>query len=228
MTTPRVPPRDHRLGYLVSAEVATQAGWLYPLAPVGLVGGLSWRRHSPRTDSVRAALVMWGLWFAPHAVAFSLGRVAHSFYVEAIAPAVAALAAAGVVLGWRAWRAGRRSGWLLPAGLVATVAWTVWLQNRFPSFLPWVAPAALGLGVVGLVALFFTRSGRTPPRAVAGVAVGARSRRPCCSHRERGRLPRWWPASAGRTSARPQVRCSRWVEAAEAAAQHRSGRHRPA
>lgn len=158
-------------GYLLAPDVATQVGWLYPLALVGLAGGLWWRRASPRTDAVRAGLVMWGLWLATHAAAFSLGRVAHSFYVEAIAPAVASLAAAGVVLGWQAWRAGRRTGWLLPLGLVATLAWTVWLQTRYPSFLPWVTPAVLGLGTVGLLALLLTRSPRTPHRAASGVAA---------------------------------------------------------
>lgn len=158
--------------YLITGDVATQAGWLYPLALLGLVGGLWWTRRSPRTDPVRAGLVMWGLWLAAHTVAFSLGRVAHSFYVEAIAPSIAALATAGVVLGWRAWRDGRRSGWLLPTALVATLAWTVWLQSRYPTFLPWLTPIVLALGAVGLFALSFTRSGRTPHRAAAPVAAG--------------------------------------------------------
>lgn len=160
-------------GYLLTPDVASQAGWLFPLALVGLVGGLWWSRREPRTDAVRAGLVLWGLWFATHAVAFSLGRVAHSFYVAAIAPPVAALAAAGAALGWQAWRAGRRSGWLLPAGLVATLGWTAWLHSRYPSFLPWLLPVAVGLGLVGLVALLLTRPGRTPHRALGGVAAAA-------------------------------------------------------
>lgn len=159
--------------YLFTSDVATQVGWLYPLALLGFAGGLWWLRSRPRTDPVRAGVVMWGVWLVTHALAFSLGRVAHSFYVEALAPAVAALAVAGVVLSWRAWRAGHASGWLLPAGVAASLAWTVWLQTRYPDFLSWLVPTVVVLGVVGLAALLAQRFLRTPPRAVAPAAAGA-------------------------------------------------------
>lgn len=166
------PGQDSGWGYLLTSDVATQVGWLYPLALVGLVGGLWWTRRARRTNVGRAGLVMWGLWLGAHALAFSLGRVAHSFYVAALAPPVAALAAAGAVLGWRAWRDGRRSGWLLPAGLVATLAWTAWLQTRYPTFLPWLTVVVVVVGVAGVAALALARFGRVRRRAVAGLAAG--------------------------------------------------------
>lgn len=161
------------LDYLFGSGVATQVGWLYPLALAGLVGVLWWRRREPRTDAVRAGALMWGLWALTFGLAFSFGRVAHSFYVVALAPAVVSLAAAGAVLGWQAWRAGRRSGWLLPASLVATVAWTGWLHTRHPDFQPWVTPLVVGLGASGLVALWFVRPGASRARVAAPLAVGA-------------------------------------------------------
>jgi 4-amino-4-deoxy-L-arabinose transferase-like glycosyltransferase len=84
--------------------VASQVGWLYPLALLGLVVGLVVRWRAPRTDRARAGYLMWGLWLLVYAVAFSAGRVAHTFYVVAVAPAVAALAAGGLVALWAAYR----------------------------------------------------------------------------------------------------------------------------
>lgn len=153
-----VPGATGGWDYLIGADVATQVGWLYPLALVGLVLALVLRRGMPRTDLVRAAALMWTVWVATFAVAFSAGRVAHSFYVVALAPALAALAGTGFVLGWGAWRAGRPAGWWLPVGILATVVWTVQLQRSFAEFATWVVPVVVGLAAVGLGALVLLRS----------------------------------------------------------------------
>lgn len=143
--------------YMVEPSVATQVGWLYPLALVGLVAGLYLRRGKPRTDLVRAGLVMWAVWFLVHGVAFSLGRVAHSFYVIAVAPAVVSLAVAALVLLWQvrdqAW-----ARWTLAGGVLATVAWTIYLGLQYPTFLPWLMPVAAVLCLVGVVLLVLRRA----------------------------------------------------------------------
>jgi len=160
--------------YLLGSSVATQVGWLYPVALIGLALGLSGRR--PRTDVVRAGFVMWGLWLAVHAVAFSEGRVAHSFYVVSVAPAVSALAGGGLVLMWRAYRRGGARRWVLPAAVVATVAWALYLSSRFPTFMPWLTPlvAVLGAVAAGLLVLVTFVVGRPKLRArLALVAVVA-------------------------------------------------------
>jgi hypothetical protein len=160
--------------YMLESSVATQVGWLYPVALIGLALGLSGRR--PRTDVVRAGFVMWGLWLAVHAVAFSEGRVAHSFYVVSVAPAVSALAGGGLVLMWRAYRRGGVRRWVLPAAVVATVAWALYLSTRFPTFMPWLTPlvAVLGAVAAGLLVLVAFVVGRPKLRArLALVAVVA-------------------------------------------------------
>ena len=100
--------------FMIGDSVAPQVGWLYPLALIGLIVGVWCRGRAPRTDLVRAGFLMWALWFVVHAVAFSTGRVAHTFYVIAVAPALAALAGGGLVVLWRVYRRGGWQQWFLP------------------------------------------------------------------------------------------------------------------
>ena len=139
--------------YMLSDGTAPQVGWLYPLALIGLIVGVWWRGRAPRTDVVRAGFLMWGLWLAVHAVAFSTGRVAHSFYVVAVAPAVAALAAGGLVVLWRAYRRGGPRRWLLPVAVASTVAWAVYLSAQFATFMPWIRPTVVVLGLAAVALL---------------------------------------------------------------------------
>jgi hypothetical protein len=161
--------------YMLSGDVATQAGWLYPLALIALAAGLWLRRRAPRTDPTRAGYLMWGLWLTVHAAAFSTGRVAHSFYVVATAPATAALTGAGLVLLWTAYRQGGPRRWLLPTAVLATVAWTIHLSAQYPTFMPWLTPLISILGAIAvalLVAITYVRSNlRARLSIVAMVAV---------------------------------------------------------
>jgi 4-amino-4-deoxy-L-arabinose transferase-like glycosyltransferase len=150
--------------YLLADGIASQVGWLYPLALAGLVFGLWWGRRAER-----AGYLMWGLWLAVHGVAFSTGRVAHSFYVVALAPPLAALAGAGLVTLWNAYQRGGWQRWLLPATVAANAVWAAYLAHRFATFLPWLPPLVLGLGVLAVAALL--PRGRTA--LVAGVLAVA-------------------------------------------------------
>ncbi|WP_188316834.1 glycosyltransferase family 39 protein [Solihabitans fulvus] len=159
---------------MFSDRMAPQVGWLFPLALLAMVFGVLWRRGRPRTDLLRAGFLMWGLWLLVHAVAFSVGQVNHSYYVVVLGPAVAALSGGGLVMFWRAYREHGPRAWVLPASILATVAWSVSLTLRFPTFLPWVVPVAVVLTLVALGALLFANStGRNGSRlAVLGVLTG--------------------------------------------------------
>jgi 4-amino-4-deoxy-L-arabinose transferase-like glycosyltransferase len=147
------PGADGTLSFMFANSVSPQVGWLYPLALIGLIAGLWWRGRAPRTDLVRAGFLMWALWLAVYTVAFSTGRVAHTFYVIAVAPAIAALAGGGLVVLWRGYRRGGWQRWLLPVSVAATVAWGVWLSRQFPTFLTWMTPLLLALGVLSAALL---------------------------------------------------------------------------
>ncbi|MFF3918608.1 ArnT family glycosyltransferase [Streptomyces sp. NPDC001852] len=157
---------------MFSPGLATQTGWLYPLAALGLVGGAValWRRRAARTDRVLAGQVLWGVWLATFFLVFSFGSVTgHTYYMGVVAVALAAFAAAGVVQAWRAALRGGRRAWVLPVALAGNAAWCVTLTLWYPRFLSWSAPAAAILAVAGLA---LTAVRRRPRMVTAGLAVG--------------------------------------------------------
>jgi 4-amino-4-deoxy-L-arabinose transferase-like glycosyltransferase len=157
---------------MFSPGLATQTGWLYPLAALGLAGGVLAlrRRRAARTDRALAGYVLWGVWLATFFAAFSFGSVTgHTYYMGVVAVALAALAGAGTVQGLRACRRGGRRFWALPAVIAVNVAWCAALTLWYPRFFPWSGPAAAALGVAALVLIGLRRR----PRALkAGLATG--------------------------------------------------------
>ncbi|MEU9348776.1 glycosyltransferase family 39 protein [Streptomyces sp. NPDC048278] len=110
-----------------------QISWLIPFAAIALVGGLVLRGRAPRTDARRAALMLWGGWFVLHFLTFSLAEgTFHPYYVTAMAPGIAALAGAGGVMLYKAFREGSAAawGWVLPAAVAAGAVWAVVLLQR--------------------------------------------------------------------------------------------------
>ncbi|MEU7057613.1 glycosyltransferase family 39 protein [Streptomyces sp. NPDC046197] len=155
---------------MFSPGLATQTGWLYPLAAFGLVGGAValWRRRAPRTDRVLAGQLLWGVWLATFFLVFSFGSVTgHTYYMGVVAVALAALAGAGTVRGVRACRATSRRIGALPVVLAGNVAWCTALTLWYPHFFPWAAPTAVALCLAGLA---LTGARRTRLRT-AGLAA---------------------------------------------------------
>ncbi|WP_436846075.1 ArnT family glycosyltransferase [Streptomyces chartreusis] len=160
---------------MFGASLASQTGWLYPIAAVAAVCGLLWRRGTPRTDRIRSGFVLWGTWLATYFLVFSAGSVGgHTYYMGVVAVPLAALTGGGIALLWGAYRAGGRRAWVLPGAVAATAAWSAYLAAAFPSFLPWLAPAVGVLGLAALVLLARARPGRAPTvgrLALAGLAA---------------------------------------------------------
>ena len=140
-----------------------QFGWLLPAAVVGLIAGLVLRRGRPRTDPVRAALVLWGGWALPTALVFSFMQgVWHSYYTVELAPAVAALTALGATLLWRRRSTGAVA--VLAAGSLLTTAWALSLVDRR---LPTDGPVAALVLLFGLIGVLLLGAGGTVDRSVA-------------------------------------------------------------
>ena len=120
-----------------------EIAWLVPLALAGLALGLWRRRRAGRTDPARAGYLLWGAWLLVTAATFSfMSGIVHSYYAVALAPAVAALAGAGLSEMWRL----RGSAGRVVVGLacLGEAAFCAALLARTPAFAP-------GLGMVALV-----------------------------------------------------------------------------
>ena len=157
---------------LLGGRFGAEIGWLYPLALLALAYGMVRWRRAPRTDPARGGFVLWGIWLLTFGAVFSaMGTVPHTAYITSLAPPLAALSGTGVVLGWRAYRAGGRAAWLLPAAVLSELAWAGWLWSGYASFLPWARWALLAVGLAAAAALPAGRL-RLPARAVtAALAV---------------------------------------------------------
>ncbi|MGY4983265.1 ArnT family glycosyltransferase [Streptomyces sp. 900105755] len=151
---------------MFSPGLASQTGWLYPLAALGLAAGLYglWRRRPRRTDPFLAGYLLWGGWLVTFFLVFSFGSVTgHTYYMGVVAVGLSALAATAVT------RVRHRS--VLCAVLAVNVGWCAALTLYYPRFFTWSVGVA---AVLGLPALVLFAVGRSRPRRTAlAVALAA-------------------------------------------------------
>ncbi|MEU3769450.1 glycosyltransferase family 39 protein [Amycolatopsis keratiniphila] len=149
--------------------IGGQISWLLPLAVLLLVVGLVAAGRAPRTDKTRAGWLLWGGWLVLFAGALSFSQSIHPYYTSILAPAIAAIAAAGLHLAWT----DRRFTWALPVGLLATGAWAFVLMNRSSDYVPWLRPVVAIAAVAAAVLVLVRRTGKfaVVTGAVAGVAL---------------------------------------------------------
>ncbi|MFF7985845.1 ArnT family glycosyltransferase [Streptomyces sp. NPDC007901] len=151
---------------MFSPGLASQTGWLYPLAALGLAAGLYglWRRRPPRTDAFLAGYLLWGVWLVTFFLVFSFGSVTgHTYYMGVVAVGLSALAAVAVT------RVRRRG--VLCAVLAVNVGWCAALTLYYPRFFTWSVAVAAVLALPALV--LFAVGGSRPRRAALAVAVAA-------------------------------------------------------
>lgn len=157
---------------LFNSEFGGQIAWLLP--SVLLLGaGLLWLgRRAPRTDPVRASVIIWGSWVAVTGLTFSfMAGIIHPYYMVALAPGMAGIAGLGGVLLWQR-RNQPVAAAVLAVAIVAAGAMAAELLVRTAAYMPWLRWVALlgALTAAGLVlaaaALGFKGS---EPKGVAGV-----------------------------------------------------------
>jgi 4-amino-4-deoxy-L-arabinose transferase-like glycosyltransferase len=163
---------------LFSGDFATEISWLLPAALLAVPVGLWLTRRAPRTDLTRAALILFGGGLLATGLTFSyMQGTIHPYYTVALAPLVAGVLALTGRLLWLA-----RGAWTARIGsaalLAVTVAWDVHLLALTPTFLPFLRPVLVVVGVVATAALLagpWLRSGLVVAVAVAVLTSAAGS-----------------------------------------------------
>jgi 4-amino-4-deoxy-L-arabinose transferase-like glycosyltransferase len=164
---------------LFNSEFGGQSAWLLP--SVLLLGaGLLWLgRREPRTDGVRASVVLWGGWVLITGLTFSfMGGIIHPYYMVGLAPGIAGLTGLGGVLLWQH-RARAASAVPLAAAVLAAGFLAMELLGRTSTYVPWLRWVVLA-GALAAAAVLLLRlaGGRVPAsgplmRTTAAVAVAA-------------------------------------------------------
>jgi 4-amino-4-deoxy-L-arabinose transferase-like glycosyltransferase len=136
---------------LLTGSLGRDTGWLLLAAILVAVLALVGRRHQPRTDAIRAGLILWTSWLVVLGVVFSVSTSINSYYTAALAPPVAAII--GIAVG-TAWPSRHR---LVPIAsgvvVIAAVGYAAWLLPRDLSTPPvWLRPTVIAAGVVALAA----------------------------------------------------------------------------
>ncbi|TCK19896.1 glycosyltransferase family 39 protein [Pseudonocardia endophytica] len=153
---------------LVFGVLGITTGWILPLAVLIAVAGVVARRREPRTDPVRAAVLLWGTWLVLFAVAFSVLSTVNPYYTAALGPPAAALVGIGLVQAWAHRHSVRLR--IAVAVLVLLTAAHAALLSLAPGAPRGLSAAVLVVGVVAVVLVAVARrtAGRT---AAAGFAL---------------------------------------------------------
>ncbi|MDL4820251.1 ArnT family glycosyltransferase [Actinomadura opuntiae] len=154
-------------GRLLSGVLADQISWWLPLAVVGAATMAYDLRR--RRDASPAGLVLWTGWAVCCWAVFSFMQgVLHPYYTSLMAPALAALAAGGLVSAWTAWRRGRAYGAVALAAQIAVAGgWSAWVLHDTSAHRPgWLPPLVLAAAALALLAVPLSR-----PLAWAGGAL---------------------------------------------------------
>ena len=159
------------IGRLFGMSMGAEASWLLPAALIGMVTVLWLTLRAPRTDRVRAGLILWGGWLLVTGVVFSfMEGTVHPYYNVALAPAVAALVGIGVMA-----LVQRRQSWqaraILAVMLAAAGVWSFVLLDRNPDWWPAIRWVVL-IGSIVVALLLALRANRLG-KATAAVVVAA-------------------------------------------------------
>jgi 4-amino-4-deoxy-L-arabinose transferase-like glycosyltransferase len=141
---------------LFGSDMGTQISWLLPAALIGMAA-LGWLcGRAPRSDRLRASLLVWGGWVLCTGVVLSFaGGIIHPYYTVALAPGISAVVALAVVSLWRA-RAIEAARWVLGALVAVSAWWTFALLGR-SDWAAWLRWVVVLVGIAATVVVLLPR-----------------------------------------------------------------------
>jgi 4-amino-4-deoxy-L-arabinose transferase-like glycosyltransferase len=165
---------------LLLPSYATQIGWLYPLALLGLVVVVVRLAKARGTAAERATLAGMAVWFVLSAVLLSVSPVPHTAYFSSLAVQIAVLAGVGVasLVARLRQRQSRPAGFGslgalgAPVALVAQLAWTAVLLTLTGVAPWWLLSLVIAAGVAALLAVAVRRSRLALVLAAVAVFAG--------------------------------------------------------
>lgn len=160
---------------MFGSEVGSQISWLLPTALILLGVGIALRGRRPRTDSRRAAYLVWGGWLLVTGLTFSfMAGIFHQYYTVAMAPAVAALVGMGAHEAWE--RRHQAIGSItLAVATAAAATWSFILLTRVTAYGDWLRTSILAVGMAAaflLLALNWLHRKVIPLVLTSAIAAG--------------------------------------------------------
>jgi 4-amino-4-deoxy-L-arabinose transferase-like glycosyltransferase len=160
---------------MFNSEFGGQIAWLLPSALI-LAAGLLWiGRRAPRTDAVRASVLIWGSWVLVTGLVFSfMAGIIHPYYAVALAPGIAALAGLGPVLLWQH-RRQAAAAVFLAAAVAAAALMAFTLLGTTSAYGPWLRWVVLAAGLAAAAGTGLNRfiRLRSVQRTTTALAVAA-------------------------------------------------------
>jgi len=171
---------------LADRHLAGQMAWLLPLALAGALAHADWSRPRWPLSARAASVLLWSGWALTYAVVYSYaGGIFHAYYLVTMAPPLAALAGIAVPALWSRYRRGGTAALLLPAALVITAGWQlfIWREDlarvadSYRDWRVWLCAAMLAGALAASAGLLAAlgpgqRAGRLRSWAAPALVVG--------------------------------------------------------
>ncbi|MCY8055610.1 glycosyltransferase family 39 protein [Bacillus inaquosorum] len=137
---------------LFQSALSGQISWMLPFALIGLLGGIvSWYRDRRGQAAEMKETIFWAAWLVPVAGFFSIAGFFHQYYLIMLAPPIAALSGIGWYTMYRLYKNNKDwASYLLPAAVLITAAFQVYILSAYTSQIGSVWMYVLGLSGLGI------------------------------------------------------------------------------
>ncbi|MCY7910117.1 glycosyltransferase family 39 protein [Bacillus inaquosorum] len=137
---------------LFQSALSGQISWMLPFALIGLLGGIvSWYRDRRGQAAEMKETIFWAAWLVPVAGFFSVAGFFHQYYLIMLAPPIAALSGIGWYTMYRLYKNNKDwASYLLPAAVLITAAFQVYILSAYTSQIGSVWMYVLGLSGLGI------------------------------------------------------------------------------